>query len=158
PTGIGATGNQGLANTVAQTKGSIGYTEYGYAKPNKLTFAKLVNHDGKAVAPDTASFMMAASNANWEETPGFGVVLTDTPGTESWPIASATFVLIHKQPDNPATARAALKFFAWAFANGDKMAEELFYVPMPDKVVRAIRKLWSAEIKDASGRPLLTTS
>ena len=114
--GIGAKGNDGVANTVAQTKGSIGYAEYAYAMHNKLTFARLVNRDGRAVAPTTASLMAAASNANWEGTPGFGVILTDTSGAESWPMASASFILMRKQPENPAATREALKFFAWAFA------------------------------------------
>ena len=153
--GIGAKGNDGVTNTVAQTKGSIGYAEYAYAKHNKLTFARLVNRDGRAVAPTTASLMAAASNANWEATPGFGVMLTDTAGAESWPMASASFILMRKQPEDPAATREALKFFAWAFANGDRLAEELLYAPMPDNVVGAIRRLWAAEIKDAGGKPLV---
>ena len=156
--GIGAKGNEGVANTVAQTKGSIGYAEYAYAKHNKLTFTKLVNSAGNAVAPNTASFAAAANNTNWEGTPGFGVILTDASGAESWPIASASFIVMHKQPEDPAAARETLKFFAWAFANGGNVAEQLLYVPMPAKVVSAIQKLWAAEIKDASGKPLLMTS
>jgi phosphate transport system substrate-binding protein len=158
PTGMAARGNEGIANTVALTKGSIGYAEYAYARHNQLIFTRLVNKDAKAVAPGTASFMAAASNANWEGTPGFGVILTDSSGADSWPIASATFILMHKQPDDPAAAREALKFFAWAFASGAKLAEELLYVPMPGNVVGAIQRLWATEIKDASGKPLLTTS
>ena len=156
--GIGAKGNEGVANAVAQTKGSIGYAEYAYARHNKLTFTKLVNKDGMAVVPNTASFAAAANNANWEATPGFGVILTDASGAESWPIASASFIVMRKRPEDPAGAREALKFFAWAFASGGKVAEELLYVPMPAKVVGAIQKLWAAEIKDASGKPLLMTS
>ena len=156
PAGIGARGNDGVANTVAQGKGAIGYAEYAYARHNSLTFARLVNRDGRAVAPNSASLMAAASNANWEATPGFGVILTDASGAESWPIASASFVVMRKQPEDPAAAREALKFFAWAFANGNRLAEELLYVPVPDNVVGAIQRLWAAEIKDASGRPLLT--
>ena len=158
PTGIAARGNEGIANTVALTKGSIGYAEYAYARHNQLIFTRLVNKDGKAVAPGTASFMAAASNASWEGTPGFGVILTDSSGVDSWPIASATFILMHKQPDDAAAAREALKFFAWAFSSGAKLAEELLYVPMPGNVIGAIQRLWAAEIKDASGKPLLTTS
>jgi phosphate transport system substrate-binding protein len=99
--------------------------------------------------------MAAASNANWEGTPGFGVILTDTSGAESWPIASASFIAMRKQPEHPAATREALKFFAWAFVNGDKLAEELLYAPMPDNVVGAIQKLWAAEIKDGGGKPLV---
>ncbi|MBL8585487.1 MAG: phosphate ABC transporter substrate-binding protein PstS [Bradyrhizobiaceae bacterium] len=158
PTGIGAKGNEGVANNVAQTKGSVGYVEYAYAKQNKLTFTKLMNADGKAVEPTADSFQAAASNADWTGTPGFGVILTNEPGAASWPIAGATFILIHKQPQDPANATEALKFFAWAYKNGDKMAEELDYVPMPDKVVSAIEEVWAKEIKDAAGKPLFGAS
>ena len=158
PTGIGAKGNEGVANNVGQTKGSIGYVEYAYAKQNKLTFTKLINTDGKSVAPTAESFQAAAASADWTGTPGFGVILTSEPGAESWPIAGATFILIHKQPQDPANAAEALKFFAWAYKNGDKMAEELDYVPMPDKVVSAIQEVWAKEIKDAAGKPLFAAS
>jgi phosphate transport system substrate-binding protein len=153
--GTGAKGNDGVANAVAQTKGGIGYVEYAYARHNKLAFVRLVNRDGRAVAPTTASLMAAAANANWEATPGFGVILTDMPGAESWPIASASFIVMPRQPDDPAAAREALKFFTWAFAQGDRLAEALLYVPMPDNVVGAIQRLWAAEIRDAGGKPLV---
>jgi phosphate transport system substrate-binding protein len=158
PVGIGAKGNEGVANNVANTKGSIGYVEYAYAKQNKMTTIAMVNKDGKTVAPSAEAFQAAAASADWEGTPGFAVVLTDEPGAGSWPIAGATFILIHKQPQDPVAASEALKFFAWAYAKGDKMAEELDYVPMPDKVVAAIQKVWAAEIKDASGKPLAALS
>ena len=158
PVGIGAKGNEGVANNVAQTKGSVGYVEYAYAKQNKLSFTKMVNKDGKTVAPTAESFMAAAANADWEGTPGFGVVLTNEVGVGSWPIAGATFILIHKQPQNPAAAADALKFFAWAYTKGDQMAQDLDYVPMPDKVVGSIQKMWAAQIKDAGGKPLFTAT
>ncbi len=158
PVGIGAKGNEGVANNVGQTKGSIGYVEYAYAKQNKLTNTKLVNKEGKSVAPTAQSFMAAAANANWEGTPGFGVVLTNEPGAESWPLAGATFILMHKVPQDAVAAREALKFFDWAYAKGDKMAEDLDYVPMPDKVVGAIKKAWSAQMKDKDGKPLIALS
>jgi phosphate transport system substrate-binding protein len=158
PVGIGAKGNEGVANNIAQTKGSIGYVEYAYAKQNKLTFTNMVNKDGKSVAPTAASFMAAAANAKWDATPGFGVVLTDEVGAGSWPIAGATFILMHKQPQDPVAAAEALKFFAWAYAKGDQMAETLDYVPMPDKVVGSIQKVWAAEIKDKSGKPLFAAA
>jgi phosphate transport system substrate-binding protein len=158
PVGIGAKGNEGVANNVAQTKGSIGYVEYAYAKQNKLTFTKLVNKGGKTVEPTAAAFMAAAANADWAGTPGFAVLLTDQPGDASWPIAGATFILVHKQPKDPAAAAEALKFFAWAYAKGDKMAEDLDYVPMPDGVVNAIQKVWVSEIKDAGGKPVFAAS
>jgi phosphate transport system substrate-binding protein len=158
PVGIGAKGNEGVANNVGQTKGSIGYVEYAYAKQNKLTNTKLVNKEGKSVAPTAQTFMAAAANADWEGTPGFGVVLTNEPGAESWPLAGATFILMHKVPQDAVAAREALKFFDWAYAKGDKMAEDLDYVPMPDKVVGAIKKAWSAQMKDKEGKPLLALS
>src|SRR5713226_5645538 len=148
PVGLGAKGNEGVANNVAQTKGSIGYVEYAYAKQNKLTFTKLVNKDGKAVGPTSESFQAAAASADWSGTPGFGVILTNEAGAGSWPISGATFILIHKQPQDPAAAAEALKFFAWGYAKGAKMAEDLDYVPMPSAVVTAIQKVWAADIKD----------
>jgi phosphate transport system substrate-binding protein len=154
PTGIGAKGNEGVANNVQNTKGSIGYVEYAYAKQNKLTTISMVNKDGNAVEPNSASFQAAAASAKWDKADGFNVLLTQQPGAGSWPIAGATFILIHKQPKDPAAAAAALKFFAWAFAKGDKMAENLDYVPMPENVTAEIEKVWAAEIKDASGKPL----
>ena len=154
PGGIGAKGNEGVANNVGQTKGSIGYVEYAYAKQNKMNVAKMVNKDGKTVAPTAEAFMAAAANADWEGTPGFGEILTNEPGANSWPIAGATFILIHRQPQDPVAAAEALKFFAWAYDKGDKMAQDLDYVPMPDKVVSAIKKVWATQIKDAGGKAL----
>src|SRR5262245_14513523 len=154
PTGIGASGNQGVADAVARTKGAIGYVEYSYARQAKLSVTWLINKAGKTILPAMPSFAAAASNASWETTPGFGVILTNEAGAETWPITSATFVLMHKQPADPALAGAALKYFDWAYAKGGKMAEELDYVPMPGKVVDAVRRLWAAEIKDARGRPV----
>jgi phosphate transport system substrate-binding protein len=154
PVGIGAKGNEGVANNVAQTKGSIGYVEYAYAKQNKLTFTKMINKDGKPVAPTIEAFQAAAANADWSSVPGFGVILGNQPGATSWPMTAATFILIHKQPQDPVAATEALKFFAWAYAKGSKAAEELDYVPMPVNVVGQIQKVWATEIKDASGKPL----
>jgi phosphate transport system substrate-binding protein len=157
PVGIGAKGNEGVANNVAQTKNAIGYVEYAYAKQNKLTHTKMVNLDGKAVEPVSKTFQAAAANADWSSVPGYGVILTNQPGAESWPITAATFILIHKQPKDAAAAGEALKFFAWAYDKGDRMAEELDYIPMPDKVVADVKKSW-AEIKDTSGKPLASVS
>jgi phosphate transport system substrate-binding protein len=158
PVGIGAKGNEGVANNVQNTKGSIGYVEYAYAKQNKLATVTAINKDGKAVEPNSASFQAAAANANWDKANGFHVILTDQGGAGSWPIAGATFILIHKQPKDPAAAAEALKFFAWAYVKGDKMAEELDYVPMPKTVVAEIQRVWTTEIKDASGRPIYSMS
>jgi phosphate transport system substrate-binding protein len=158
PGGLGAKGNEGVANNVAQTKGSIGYVEYAYAKQNKMNYAKMINKDGKTVEPTAESFMAAAAAADWEGTPGFGVVLTNEAGANAWPLAGATFILIHKQPKDTAAATDALKFFAWAYSKGDQQALDLDYVPMPDKVVNAVQKVWAAQIKDTGGKPLFTAS
>jgi phosphate transport system substrate-binding protein len=156
PIGIGAKGNEGVSNNVSQTKGSIGYVEYAYALQNKLVYTKMVNKDGKTVAPTSEAFQAAAANADWNSVPGYGVILANQSGAESWPMTAATFILFPKQPADPIAAAEALKFFAWAYANGDKMAEELDYVPMPKKVVGEIEKVWASEIKDSSGKPLHT--
>jgi phosphate transport system substrate-binding protein len=154
PVGIGAKGNEGVANNVGQAKGSIGYVEYAYAKQNKLTTANMINKAGKTVTPSAATFSAAAANADWKSQPGYGVILANQPGDQSWPMTAATWILIYKKPQDAAATAEALKFFGWSFAKGDKMADELDYVPMPDKVVNDIQKMWSAEIKDASGKPL----
>jgi phosphate transport system substrate-binding protein len=158
PTGLGANGNGGVADMVAQITGSIGYVEYAYAKENKLASAKLINRDGKAVVPTVNAFAAAAGNADWEGKPGFGVILSNAAGAASWPIAGASFILMHKQPDDPTAAGVVLKFFDWAYAKGGKMAEDLDYVPMPAKVVDAVRKLWASEIKDGSGKLIYAIS
>ncbi|MGO9942875.1 MAG: phosphate ABC transporter substrate-binding protein PstS [Rhodoblastus sp.] len=154
PTGLAAKGNEGVANTVANTKSSIGYVEYAYAKQNKMTYAKLVNHDGKTVAPTMESFQAAAANADWANSPGYYQILTNEPGADSWPITAATFILVQKQPVDAVATGEALKFFAWAFANGAKEAEALDYIPMPDNVIGLIKKTWAADIKTADGKSL----
>jgi phosphate transport system substrate-binding protein len=156
PVGIGAKGNEGVSNNVSQTKGSIGYVEYAYALQNKMDYTKMVNKEGKTVTPTSAAFQAAAANADWNSVPGYGVILANQPGAESWPMTAATFILIPKQPPEPAVAAEALKFFAWAYEKGGKMAEELDYVPMPEKVVAEIEKAWASDIKDANGKPIYT--
>ncbi|HXW21233.1 MAG TPA: phosphate ABC transporter substrate-binding protein PstS [Roseiarcus sp.] len=146
PVGIGAKGNDGVANNVAGTKGAIGYVEYAYAKQNHLTYANMVNKDGKTVAPTMASFQAAAANADWTKEPGFYQILTNQPGADSWPITAATFILMYKKPVDVAASNEALKFFTYAFEKGGKMAEELDYIPMPDSVVAQIKKEWSTDI------------
>jgi phosphate transport system substrate-binding protein len=154
PTGIGAKGNEGVANNVAQTKGSIGYVEYAYALQNKLTYTKMVNKDGKTVAPTSEAFQAAAAGADWKSKPGFGVILANQPGAATWPMTAATWILMYKQPKDTAASAEALKFFDWAYKNGDKMAEELDYIPMPDSVVADVQKMWAADIKDSAGKPV----
>ncbi|HYD04300.1 MAG TPA: phosphate ABC transporter substrate-binding protein PstS [Reyranella sp.] len=158
PVGIGAKGNEGVANNVAQTKGSIGYVEYAYAKQNKLTHTNMVNKAGKTVPPSSATFQAAAANADWKSKPGYGVILANQPGDQSWPMTAATWILLYKKPEKPADTAEALKFFAWSYAKGGKAAEELDYVPMPANVVADIQKMWAAEIKDASGKPLYSVT
>jgi phosphate transport system substrate-binding protein len=143
PVGIGAKGNEGVASNVANTKGSFGYVEYAYAKQNKLTFMNMINRDGKPVSPNSASFQAAAANADWAQAPGFYMILTDEPGANSWPITAATFILMHKKPADPAASAEALKFFAWAYANGGKAAEELDYIPMPEATIALVKKSWA---------------
>jgi phosphate transport system substrate-binding protein len=147
PTGVGAKGNEGVAGNVSQTKNSIGYVEYAYAKQNKLTYGALINKAGKTVQPTVAAFQAAAANADWAGSKNYYVILTDQPGEASWPITGATFILMHKEPVYKAASAEAIKFFKWAFEKGDKMAEELDYIPMPDSVVKLIEKTWSADIK-----------
>ena len=158
PVGIGAKGNEGVSNNVGQTKGSIGYVEYAYALQNKLVFTKMVNKEGKTVAPTIEAFQAAAANADWNSVPGYGVILANQPGAASWPMTAATFILIPKQPQDAAAATEALKFFAWAYAKGGKMAEALDYVPMPAKVVGVIEAMWAKSITDTSGKPIHVTS
>ncbi len=158
PLGLGVKGNEGVANNMALTRGSIGYVEYAYAKQYKLTFIRMINADGKTVSPVPETFQAAAANADWNSVPGYGVILSNQPGARSWPMAVATFILIHKQPQDPAAAGEALKFFAWAYANGGKAAEELDYVPMPASAVSAIEGMWAREIKDARGKPIFVAA
>jgi len=153
PVGIGAKGNEGVANNVANTKGSVGYVETAYAKQNNLTTTNLVNHAGKTVAPTADTIMAAAGGADWANAPGFYMILTDSAGDKSWPIAGATFILIPKQPKDGAAATEALKFFDWAYKNGGKMAQDLDYIPMPSSVVTQIEASWKG-VKDDSGKPI----
>ena len=154
PIGIGAKGNEGVSNNVSQAKGSIGYVEYAYAPQNKMTYTKMVNKDGKTVAPTGETFQAVAANADRNSVPGYGLILANQAGAESWPMTAATFILMPKQSPDPVAAAEELKFFA----KGDKMAEDLDYVPMPKKVVSEIEKVWAKEIKDSNGKPLNITS
>jgi len=147
PVGVGAKGNEGVSGNIGQAKNTIGYVEYAYAKQNKLTYTALVNKAGKTIQPTTEAFQAAASNADWANAPGYYLILTDQPGDKSWPIVASTFILMHKDATDKAASQEAIKFFKFAFTKGDKMAEELDYIPMPDAVVKLIEKTWSADIK-----------
>ena len=154
PSGVGGKGNEGVANYVSRIDGAIGYVEYAYAKQNKLAFAQMGNHEGQFVAPGDDAFKAAAAGAEWSKVPGMGVILTDQPGKASWPITGASFILMHRTQDNPENGKEVLKFFEWFFRNGQKMADELDYVPMPDAVVQLIQAEWKKSIKDAAGKPV----
>ena len=148
PTGAGGKGNEGVSAYVQRLPNSIGYVEYAYAKQNKMAFTLLKNKDGNFVPPDADNFKAAAAGAEWSKT--FFQILTDLPGKESWPISGATFILMHKVPEKPANAANSLKFFDWAYANGDKMADDLEYVPLPAEVKTLVRKAWTANLKDVA--------
>jgi phosphate transport system substrate-binding protein len=153
PVGAGGKGNEGVAAFVGRLPNSIGYVEYAYVKQNKMTFAKMRNAAGTFVSPDDVAFKAAAAGADWAKS--FYQILTEQPGKDSWPITGATFILMQKVQDKPAQATASLKFFDWAYKNGDKTANDLDYVPMPANVKTIIEKSW-ADIKDASGKSVAT--
>src|SRR5690242_9498950 len=152
PEGVGGKGNEGVAAYVQRIKGSIGYVEYAYAKRNGMRYASMQNKEGEFVQPDDSTFQAAAANADWSRAPGFYQILTDQPGKNAWPITGASFILMHVKQDKPQNAAEVLKFFAWAFANGGKLAEELDYVPLPENVTKLIETAWKTQIKDASGK------
>ena len=151
PTGAGGKGNEGVAAFVGRLPNSIGYVEYAYVKQNKMTYTLLKNKDGNFATPDDVNFKAAAAGADWSKT--FYQVLTEQPGKDAWPLTGATFIMMQKVQEKPASATSTLKFFDWAYGGGDKMAEELEYVALPDSVKALVRKQW-AEIKDASGKPV----
>ncbi len=149
PVGAGGKGNEGVAAFVGRLPNSIGYVEYAYVKQNKMTFAQLKNAAGNFVSPEDNAFKAAAAGAEWSKS--FYQILTEQPGKDSWPITGATFILMQKVQDKPAQAAASLKFFEWAYKNGDKTADDLDYVPMPAAVKTIIEKAWG-DIKDTSGK------
>jgi phosphate transport system substrate-binding protein len=154
PEGVGGKGNEGVASYVQRIKGSIGYVEYAYAKRNKMAHVALRNKDGQFVQPDDGAFQAAASYADWKSQPGFHQILTEQAGKASWPITGASFILVPAKSDKPASTTEVLKFFDWALKNGQKMAAELDYVPLPDNVVKMIADEWRAQVKDAGGKAL----
>jgi phosphate transport system substrate-binding protein len=154
PTSTGGKGNEGVASFVQRIKGSIGYVEYAYAKQNKLTYTLLKNREGSFVGPSDKTFQAAAAGADWKNAKGFYEILTDEPGKDSWPITGATFILMHRAQADPDRAKTALQFFDWAYKNGDKLALDLDYIPMPDAVVQLIHTHWKTNLKDASGKQI----
>lgn len=153
PAGTGARGNEGIASTVRNTRGGIGYVENAYATQNKLTTTQLRNKAGSFVKPETASFVAAAQNANWNA-PNFAANLVDQQGATSWPIVSPTFILLPKDSKDPAKAAGVIKFFDWSFTNGAKLATDLEYIPLPESVQAAVRAAWRAEVKGPDGQPI----
>lgn len=153
PVGLGGKGNEGVSAFVQRLPGSIGYVEYAYAKQNNMTYVMLKNSAGSFVAPGDSSFKAAAAHADWSKS-AFYEILTDEPGKDSWPITGATFILMHKIQDKPAQAAEVIKFFDWSYRNGDNMAMELDYVPLPDSLVKLIHSSW-AQLKDATGKPVM---
>jgi phosphate transport system substrate-binding protein len=154
PAGQGGKGNEGVAALVKQVPNAIGYVEFAYAKQNAIPVAQLRNKNGKFVSPDGKTFQAAAENADWNAVPGFGISLTSQPGDEAWPITAPTFILVPKAPEKPEQVAEVLKFFDWSFKNGDAMAAELDYVPLPAKVKDMVRAQWAKEIKGQSGQSL----
>lgn len=155
PTGVGGKGNEGVASYVQRVKGSIGYVEYAYALQNKMVFTQVQNRDGNFVIPSSETFKAAAANADWAKAPGYYLVLTDQPGKQAWPVSGATFILMYKTQPKPDVAKEVLKFFDFAYGpEGDKLAESLDYVPLPDVVIKQIRASWKAQIKDRSGKAI----
>jgi phosphate transport system substrate-binding protein len=154
PVGVGGKGNEGVAANVQRIKNSIGYVEYAYAKRNKMGYTQLKNAEGQFVQPDDETFKAAAAGAEWSKTPGFGVVLTEQPGKNSWPITGASFILMHKVQTDANKGKEVLKFFDWAYKNGGAMATELDYVAMPAPVVKQVQDAWKAQLKDASGKAI----
>ncbi len=152
PTGAGGKGNEGVSAFVGRLPNSIGYVEYAYAKQNKMSHVLLKNSAGHFVAPDDTAFQAAAAGADWAKS--FYQVLTEQPGKDAWPITGATFIMMHKVQDKPANATNTLKFFDWAYNQGDKMAEDLDYVPLPANVKGLVRKLWGEQLKDAAGKSI----
>jgi phosphate transport system substrate-binding protein len=151
PVGAGGKGNEGVAAFVGRLPNSMGYVEYSYVKQNKMTYAVMQNSAGNFIKPEDDSFKAAAAGADWAKS--FYQILTNQPGKDAWPISGATFVLMHTKQDKPANATEVLKFFSWAYVNGDKTAADLDYVPMPKPVIAAIEKAWG-EIKDGAGKPV----
>ena len=154
PTGVGGKGNEGVAAYVQRIKGSIGYVEWAYAKKNRMAHTQMQNREGAFLQPDDNAFKAAAASADWAKAPGFGVVLTDQPGKASWPITGASYIIMYKAQADAAKGKEVLKFFDWAYREGDAAAADLDYVPMPDAVTKLVQDAWRANVKDAAGKAL----
>ena len=146
-TSVGGKGNEGVAANVNRIKGSIGYVEYAYVKKNNMTFLQLQNKSGRYVSPDDLTFAAAADGADWFSVPGMGLSIVDQRNPNAWPVSSASFIIMYREPVKKANSDEVLKFFDWAFKNGKKDAEDLDYVPLPDSLTRAIRERVWTQIK-----------
>ena len=153
PAGVGGKGNEGVAVNVQRVNGGIGYVEFAYALQNKLTHVQLKNKDGNFVNPTIETFQAAAAGADWENAPGFYMVLTDQPGEQSWPITGASFILVYKEQADAAQIKTILDFFKWCYDHGQDIAVKLHYVPMPEAVVNLVEKQWKTKIQ-AGGNPV----
>lgn len=154
PVGVGGKGNEGVSAYVQRLKGAVGYVEYIYAKQNKLSYVQLQNRDGQFVLPSEDSFRAAAAGVDWKAAPGFYQILTDAKGKTSWPIAAATFILVYKKQDKPATGAEVLKFFDWSMSpEGQKVSLDMDFIPMPNETVNLIRASWK-QITDANGKEI----
>jgi phosphate transport system substrate-binding protein len=141
---IGGKGNEGVAANVQRTHGAIGYVEYAYAKKNNIAVMALQNRNGRFVMPGDDTFSAAAAGADWFLVPGMGLSIVNQPGDAAYPVTTASFILMYKNPVNPAESAEVLKFFDWAFKNGKQLALDLDYVPLPDSLTRQIReRVWS---------------
>lgn len=154
PVGIGGKGNEGVASYVQRVKGSIGYVEYTYAQQNGLSFTQMINKSGQSVLPSMETFQAVSMNTHWKPETQFSEILTDEEGNNSWPIAGATFILMHRVQDDPEKAKTVLKFFDWAYSDGKAMTAKMDYVPLPDSLVKLIENYWKVSIKDKAGNPI----
>ncbi|MCC8391757.1 phosphate ABC transporter substrate-binding protein PstS [Paraburkholderia sp. MMS20-SJTR3] len=152
PTGTGGKGNDGVAAFVQRLPGAIGYVEWAYVKQNRMVYTAMKNQSGTVVQPGIDTFKAAAAGANWSKS--FYQILTDQPGNNAWPVVGATFVMLHSVQQKPEQGKNTLKFFDWAFKNGDKTAQELDYITLPEPVVNEIRAQWRAKVKDSAGKPV----
>ena len=150
---IGGKGNEGVAGQVKMVSGAIGYVEYAYALQNKMAFTQLKNQAGKFLNPSIEAFQAAAASADWKNAPGYYLMLDNQPGDQSWPIAGATYILLHKDQPNAAKITAMLKYFKWCYQHGGEMAAKLDYVPLPANVVEMVEATWAKDVK-AEGKPV----
>lgn len=155
-TGAGGKGNEGVSSYVNRMKNSIGYVEYAYAKQNGMAHVALKNAAGNVVQPSAQTFA-AAGDIDWSQHPGFYKIITNSETAQAWPIAAATFILVHKEPQDVKQVAGVLKFFDWAYAQGDDDAMALDYVPFSDTAVALFKAKWN-DVVDSNGKPVYSQS